>query len=123
MPAKETAMTSFTIHTVARPLTDEQLAELRAMLEQQCDFRLDQLAGLRRDRQRGFPTEVDEEIARSLASGAQAALHDVLEALQRMEDGRYGSCRQCGTGLDPERLAVLPQVALCMSCQRADETA
>jgi RNA polymerase-binding transcription factor DksA len=37
-----------------------------------------------------------------------------------MDDGRYGSCRRCGTTLEPARLEVLPQVSLCVTCQRAD---
>jgi DnaK suppressor protein len=99
-------------------LSPPQLTVLRGMLEQQRRFRLDQLEQLQ---QSGPRSEADREISESLVAGAHAALRDVVDALQRMEDGRYGACRRCGTSLSPERLEVLPQVGLCMACQRAEQ--
>jgi DnaK suppressor protein len=99
-------------------LTQPQIAVLRGMLEQQRRFRLDQLDQLHRS---GPPSDADREISESLVAGARAALRDVVDALQRMEDGRYGVCRRCGTSLSVERLEVVPQVSLCMACQRTDQ--
>jgi DnaK suppressor protein len=97
----------------AQALTTSQIDDLRAMLEQQRSFRLDQLRALR---------QADaSEISRSLTIGARAALRDVLDALRRMDEGRYGRCRSCDTRLPIERLEVLPQVGRCMSCQQHDE--
>jgi RNA polymerase-binding transcription factor DksA len=100
-------------------LSDEQLMTLREMLEEQRAFRLDQLEQLRRDE--ATATNGDREIHESLVTGARAALREVIEALARMEDGRYGTCRQCSQPLPVARLEVLPQLALCMECQRALE--
>lgn len=91
-------------------LTAEQLSDLRAQLEQQRRFRLDQLAGLRDGAER------HGEIAETLASAARAALRDVTEALRRIADGSYGSCADCGRALPLERLEVLPQVGRCAAC-------
>jgi DnaK suppressor protein len=102
-------------------LSAGQLAALRAMLEQQRRFRLDQLAQLHRADQLGRLSGSDAEISQSLLAGARAALRDVAQALQRMDEGRYGRCRQCSARLPVERLEILPQVALCMSCQRQAE--
>jgi RNA polymerase-binding transcription factor DksA len=99
-------------------LTQSQIGVLRGMLEQQRRFRLDQLDQLQ---QSGPHSGAAGEINDSLVTGARAALRDVVDALQRMDDGRYGLCRRCGTSLSVERLEVLPQVSLCMACQRADE--
>lgn len=99
-------------------LSPSQLAVLRGLLEQQRRFRLDQLEQLQ---QAGPRTAADREISESLVIGARAALRDVIDALQRIADGRYGRCRRCGTTLSLERLEVLPQVSLCMSCQRDDQ--
>lgn len=101
-------------------LTQTQLAVLRGMLEQQRRFRLDQLEQLQ---QAGPRTGTDREINESLIAGARAALHDVVAALQRMAGGGYGLCRRCRTTLAVERLEVLPQVSLCMDCQRAEQVA
>lgn len=99
-------------------LTQTQIAVLRGMLEQQRRFRLDQLEQLQLT---GPRNGADREINDSLVAGARAALRDVVDALQRMEDGRYGLCRRCGTTLSVERLEVLPQVSLCMACQRSEQ--
>ena len=99
-----------------------QLTELRELLEQQRRFRLEQLEQLQTTAAPGELSTGDREITDSLVAGARAALRDVLDALQRMDDGRYGSCRRCGTVLEPARLEVLPQVSLCVTCQRADQS-
>jgi RNA polymerase-binding transcription factor DksA len=100
-------------------LTHEQLTTLREMLEEQRAFRLDQLEQLRQED--AIASNGDQEIRDSLVTGARAALRDVIEALARMQDGRYGTCRQCGHPRPVARLEVLPQLALCMDCQRALE--
>jgi DnaK suppressor protein len=105
-------------------LAPPQLATLRAMLQQQRRFRLDQLTQLRRSGTEGMRqlTDADREVETSLAAGARAALRDVLDALHRMDEGSFGRCRHCDTQLPVERLEILPQVALCMPCQRAAES-
>jgi DnaK suppressor protein len=91
------------------------------MLEQQRRFRTEQLIQLRRTEALGLLEGVDREISTSLISGARAALHDVLEALRRMDTGCYGRCRQCQAQIPHERLEILPQLTLCMPCQRAEQ--
>ncbi len=110
-------MTPSTLPTGGSALTDEQLDTLRCMLHQQRTFRLDQLQQLRRARDTGG--DVDREIGASLAAGARSALRDVLLALHRMDEGTYGTCRACAAAIAPARLEILPQVTLCMPCQRA----
>lgn len=102
-----------------RTATAEELTQLRRMLEQQRDFRLDQLAQLRRLDRRKLVGPGGREIHDSLVAGARAALHEVLDALHRMDVGRYGACRECREPLELQRLEILPQVALCLHCQRA----
>ncbi|HEU5008140.1 MAG TPA: TraR/DksA family transcriptional regulator [Jatrophihabitantaceae bacterium] len=102
-------------------LSAAELAGLRDLLEQQRRFRLEQLEQLQTTEAPGELSNGDREITDSLVAGARAALRDVVDALQRMDDGRYGSCRRCGTTLEPARLEVLPQVSLCVTCQRADQ--
>jgi DnaK suppressor protein len=99
-------------------LSEAQLADLRAMLDQQREFRLDQLAALRRGNPRSPLGSSNREITVTLTMAAHAALQDVAEALSRMEEGRYGVCVQCAGPVEVERLEILPQTALCMGCQR-----
>ncbi len=106
--------------TATRPLTASQLETLRTMLEQQRRFRLEQLEQLQAGAAGGL-SQGEREVTESLVAGARAALRDVVDALQRMDDGRYGSCRLCNSPLETERLEVLPQVSLCMDCQRTEQ--
>jgi DnaK suppressor protein len=64
-------------------------------------------------------SSTDPEIFRSLVSGARAALRDVQAALWRIDEGDYGRCVRCAEPVGLERLEILPQTALCMTCQRA----
>ena len=99
-------------------LSERQLAELRAMLEEQREFRLEQLAELHEPAPHSPLGSTDPEIVRSLVSGAREALRDIQAALWRMDEGRYGWCVSCGNSIEVPRLEILPQTARCMSCHR-----
>ncbi|HEY1531384.1 MAG TPA: TraR/DksA C4-type zinc finger protein [Galbitalea sp.] len=47
---------------------------------------------------------------------SQQHLTEIDTALQRMDEGRYGLCRNCGNGIALGRLQVRPQASLCISC-------
>jgi DnaK suppressor protein len=113
----------------ARPATrtdlTDHLPDLRAALEQQRRFRVDQLDELDAATVTEIAPVADEPrelVARALRAGAIAALADIDTALQRIGDGSYGSCHHCNTAIPLERLEILPMVKLCMQCQRAHET-
>ena len=38
-------------------------------------------------------------------------------ALRRLDDGEYGLCAHCGDAIKPARLAALPEVETCLTCQ------
>jgi RNA polymerase-binding transcription factor DksA len=44
------------------------------------------------------------------------------EAMERMAEGTYGLCAECGRAIAPERLAARPQATLCIDCQRERES-
>lgn len=54
----------------------------------------------------------------ALRQNAEQLLVQVTDALERFEQGTYGSCRQCGSEIDPARLQALPYVTLCLHCQQ-----
>lgn len=49
---------------------------------------------------------------------ARAELRALQEALVRMERGEYGRCSYCGEDIPFERLKVMPQAQVCVSCAR-----
>lgn len=51
----------------------------------------------------------------------QVRLDTVNAALQRLDDGMYDRCRQCGKPIGEERLAANPVAILCITCKRHEE--
>ena len=48
----------------------------------------------------------------------QTRLAAIRAALQRVDQGIYGSCEACGAPIPPERLEYMPEVAFCVNCHR-----
>jgi len=59
----------------------------------------------------------------ALANRQQAAalLRNVELALQRIDDGSYGACLECGEAIAEARLRAQPWAGLCIDCQSARE--
>lgn len=53
----------------------------------------------------------------TLRENAGDMLEQVDSALQRLDDGVYGTCARCGKQINPERLEALPSAAYCITCQ------
>lgn len=49
-------------------------------------------------------------------------LRMVDAALQRIAEGSYGVCVDCGGAIARERLEVLPEAARCITCQRVADS-
>ena len=60
----------------------------------------------------------DRELDESLGEGAQETLIAIRDALQKIDDGAYGTCEVCGKPIAPERLAAIPWARLCIDDQR-----
>lgn len=46
-------------------------------------------------------------------------LRGLKEALERIEDGSYGTCLRCDGDISLKRLSALPWAAYCIACQDA----
>jgi RNA polymerase-binding protein DksA len=44
-------------------------------------------------------------------------LAEIEHALQKFAQGTYGKCELCGQPIGLERLKILPQASLCISCK------
>lgn len=118
-----------------KTLSKTLLKQLRASLENERAELLGQVADLdaeadiRRWRDGGFDDDpadsgsanLERDRAQSLSSHARRLLEDIDTALQRMDDGSYGTCLECGTRIERERLEALPYATLCMDCKRNAE--
>jgi len=78
----------------------------------------------------GGPVEDDgergEEEARHAVRHAEQErdtqeLRDIAAALERMDEGRYGECVDCGGDIPLARLQALPSAPRCAACQQEFE--
>jgi DnaK suppressor protein len=59
----------------------------------------------------------DREISTILTDRDRNKLVAIDEALERIDDGSYGVCEECGADIAEGRLAALPFTRLCVTCQ------
>lgn len=51
-------------------------------------------------------------------------LHDeILAALRRIRDGKFGTCERCGGSITQQRLNAIPFTRYCLHCEEAIEAA
>src|SRR6266516_1574338 len=53
----------------------------------------------------------------SLTDGERTVLLRIDEALNRIDDGTYGFCLNCGTQMSDKRLAAVPWAPHCVDCK------
>ncbi len=51
----------------------------------------------------------------------EARLRHINDAQDRLMDGAYGRCTDCGAEISSKRLAADPVTSLCITCQRGAE--
>jgi DnaK suppressor protein len=62
---------------------------------------------------------VDQRSRKSvLQEQREQNLRQIEEALQRLQEGSYGSCANCGQSIQAERLQVKPEANFCIKCQQ-----
>ncbi|MDD0811632.1 TraR/DksA family transcriptional regulator [Curvibacter sp. RS43] len=68
-------------------------------------------------------TATERELAFALDERETAEIAAIDAALQRIADGHYGTCTECGTDIPAARLHAAPQAERCIHCQEALEHA
>jgi len=66
-------------------------------------------------------TAYNREFFFELGNGDRRLLRDVVSALQKMDNGAFGSCERCGELIGDKRLEALPFARYCIDCQRLAE--
>lgn len=103
------------------PLSEDRLVELRSLLVAETATQ-----AARRAQHDALIAQVcdhtdadsvlERELAEAGAARAEETLADVRHALDRLDDGTYGSCEGCGVPLPFERLEAIPWARLCVAC-------
>jgi len=56
-----------------------------------------------------------------LKGNAKSLLMKVNHALDRIKQGTYGTCENCGKPIERERLEALPYTTFCIECKKLEE--
>jgi len=67
-----------------------------------------------KDEQADEVTEYDNMLA--LEHSLELKLKDVKSALEKIENGTYGVCENCGKKITEERLFACPEAKTCLNC-------
>jgi RNA polymerase-binding protein DksA len=105
---------------LAQSLRRQRAALLKEFFDAEADLRF-----IGEDREAELEERAQEErAARVLSRLDDRSLREIAEihaALQRLIDGTYGQCLDCGRAIPLPRLRALPTAAFCVDCAREEE--
>ncbi len=101
---------------------DSYAESVREMLTREREAVLNRMTAIARD---ALDIEFDGDGVPASSWGQDQALSDSLDgrlttiesALERLDNGSYGVCADCGADIPPRRLQALPFATLCVGCQ------
>lgn len=67
------------------------------------------------------PDVVEREKTVALLGALESRLEEIVHAIEHAKAGTYGTCEVCGQPIDPERLAIMPEATMCVTCKSALE--
>ena len=73
------------------------------------------------DREELGSDTTDQELTISLLGNDKDTFDQIEAALQRIEDGSYDRCEECGGQIPKSRLDAIPYAALCVQCASQGE--
>jgi DnaK suppressor protein len=66
--------------------------------------------------------ESDRNFTLRIRDRERKLIGKIREALERIEQGSYGICEECGDEITEERLLARPVTTLCIECKKRQET-
>jgi DnaK suppressor protein len=63
----------------------------------------------------------ESQLVEKLTENEQKKLHEINEALKRIEEGVYGRCVVCGKQIEDKRLIAIPEAKKCIECKMREE--
>lgn len=58
----------------------------------------------------------EQEFTLSLMQSDESVLESIELAIEKIEDGLYGTCEECSGSISKTRLTALPHTPLCIKC-------
>jgi len=63
----------------------------------------------------------EQEFTLSLMQSEEETLDLIEASLERIEEGTYGQCEECGVKIPKMRLNAIPYASLCIKCASQEE--
>lgn len=63
----------------------------------------------------------NRQVMLNLSEQERSQLGRVEEALQKLTNGRYGECEECGESIPVKRLKIVPFAKFCVTCKSKTE--
>lgn len=100
-------------------------AEIKARIEEQLGEKMaediDSVLGPALDEGDLSILEIGRDVDYGLLSMYTKTLKNINQALERLDEGTYGICEECGQEIAEKRLEVIPFALYCVQCQREKE--
>jgi RNA polymerase-binding protein DksA len=58
----------------------------------------------------------NDEVVDAIGNETAQSIRSIQAALERIEEGSYGICGQCGEKISQARLEVVPEATRCVNC-------
>lgn len=94
-------------------LREELLTEVRSKNAEAANLRDEGVADIA---DQGL-TDNLSELLHLLSDNKREEIMNIDEALDRLRQGRYGQCLECGEPIDIERLELRPYTRFCIACK------
>lgn len=118
----------------AAALTADELVSFRELLEERKEKLLGEAGRTAHDmgdnEAEGFPDPTDRGVMESernlelrIRDRERKLISKIEEALERIEEGRFGLCEECEEPIGAQRLLVRPVTTLCIRCKEEQEQA
>jgi len=113
-------------------MNQEKLIYFKGLLEGKIRTLLEEaekaVNGMGQERSEDFPDPTDRASLESdrnfqlrIKDRERKLIQKIKEALDRIEDGTFGTCESCGKPISEKRLMARPMTTQCIDCKTEDE--
>ncbi len=113
-------------------MNQEKLLYFKGLLEGRLHALVEEaektMTGMVEDKKVGFPDptdrasyESDRNFMLRIKDRERKLITKVKEALERIEDGTFGTCESCGRPISEKRLMARPMTTQCIECKTEEE--